>query len=152
MDKLISQLDFKTDFAVKVMLQNVVNRKRKYDKYYKKHLYVMWATMICAAVYILFVYFTVTLPYSYSFYKMFSAFVNNSFHIFAIIFLFGLYGYMNVLGEKRDKAEKEFHALRCEIVAKSRDLWHMDEAWPERHEVFEMMLKNYDINLYHENK
>lgn len=152
MDKPILMLDEKTDHATKVMLQNVVKRKRKFDEYCKKHLYTMWLTLICASVYFVYLYQTVVFPYSYSFSKMFSAFIQNSFHLFALIFLMGLFGYMNLLKEKRDKAEKEFHALRCEIIDKSKDLWHTDEAWNERHRVFDMMQKNYDINLYHENK
>ncbi|MEW8986220.1 MAG: DUF2663 family protein, partial [Bacillus sp. (in: firmicutes)] len=62
------------------------------------------------------------------------------------------YGLMNLFRNKRDKAEKEFHALRCEIIDKSKDLWRKEEAWSNRHLVFEMMKKNYDINLFHENK
>ncbi len=69
-----------------------------------------------------------------------------------LIVIFGLYGLMNVYRQKRDKAEKEFHALRCEIIDKSKDLWKKEDAWNNRHLVFEMMKQNYDINLYHENK
>ena len=64
----------------------------------------------------------------------------------------GLFGLMNVFRQKRDKAEKEFHLLRCEIIDKSKDLWGKEDQWKNRHIVFEMMKKNYDINLYHENK
>jgi hypothetical protein len=59
---------------------------------------------------------------------------------------------MNIFREKKEKAEKEFHALRCEIIDKSKDLWKKEESWTSRHLVFEMMKKTFDINLYHENK
>jgi hypothetical protein len=64
----------------------------------------------------------------------------------------GLYGYMVLIKKKLDKAEKEFQLLRCEIINKSKQLWEKEEEWKNRHKVFEMMKKNYDINLYHENK
>jgi hypothetical protein len=83
---------------------------------------------------------------------MFSAFLAQTYNLYALIFIFGLYGLMNLLKEKKDKAEKEYHALRCEIIDKSKDLWKQEDAWRNRHLVFEMMKKNYDINLYHENK
>ena len=51
-----------------------------------------------------------------------------------------------------DKAEKEYQLLRCEIITKSKLLWEKESEWKNRHKVFEMMKKNYDINLYHENK
>ena len=51
-----------------------------------------------------------------------------------------------------DKAEKEFHALRCEIVDRSKDLWKREEVWRERHKIFNVLKENYGINLYHENK
>ena len=92
------------------------------------------------------------IPYSYSFASMFSAYVNNSLNLYIIVFVVGLYGLMNLLREKREKFEKEYHALRCEIIDKSKDLWKQEDQWKHRHLVFEMMKKNYDINLYHENK
>lgn len=69
-----------------------------------------------------------------------------------LIFIIGLYGFMNLIRGKRDKAEKEFHALRCEIIDKSKDLWKKEDEWKNRHIVFEMMKENFDINLFHENK
>lgn len=69
-----------------------------------------------------------------------------------LILTIGLFGLMNLLKQKREKAEKEFHDLRREIVDKSKDLWKKEEAWKNRHQVFEMMKNNYDINLFYESK
>ena len=59
---------------------------------------------------------------------------------------------MLILKKKMDKAEKEFHALRCEIVDRSKDFWKREEVWRERHKIFNVLKENYGINLYHENK
>jgi hypothetical protein len=63
-----------------------------------------------------------------------------------------LYGAMNVLRQQKDKKEKEYQELRCEIVNRSKDLWKKEEHWKNRHFDFEVMKKTYDINLYHEKK
>jgi len=152
MESSIIMLDERTDKATKQMLQKVVERKQKFDTITFRHLLVLWTTVFAAFFYILFLYKTVAAPYSYSFAAMFSAFVDQTFNLYALVLIGGLYGLMNLLREKKDKAEKEYHALRCEIIDKSKDLWKEEEAWKNRHTVFEMMKKNYDINLYHENK
>jgi len=151
MDEAIRNLKW-TDEATKQMLQNVVKRKRKFDKYQKLHLVILWVTLILAFFYLYYIYKRVIGPYSYSFYEMFSAFVRLPYNEFVVAILAGLFGYMNVLKKKVDKYEKEFHLLRCEIIDKATDLWRKDEEWENRHYIFEMMKKEYDINLYHENK
>ena len=152
METSIIMLDERTDPATKQMLQKVVEKKRKYEALKSRHLLVMWAAVVCAFFYFYYLYKTIMVPYSYSFASMFSSFVDHSINFYALVLIVGLYGFMNLLKEKRDKAEKEYHALRCEIIDKSKDLWKKEEAWNNRHLVFEMMKKNFDINLFHENK
>jgi hypothetical protein len=147
----IKNLESWTDEATKEMLQNVVKRKRKFDKYEKRHLIVVWLTVFGFIIYGIYLYITVYQPNSYSAAEMFNAFVSNSYNGYYLFALFGLFGYMNVLKKLLDKYEKEYHALRCEIIDKSADLWK-GEGWEKRHLVFEMMKNKYDINLYHENK
>ncbi|WP_019154336.1 YpbF family protein [Robertmurraya massiliosenegalensis] len=152
METSIKMLDDRTDKATKQMLQKVVERKRKFDAFTFRHFVVIWLTVFSSFIYLFILYKTLMIPYSYSFAAMFSAFVDHSYNLYALVIIVGLYGLMNLLKEKKDKAEKEYHALRCEIIDKSKDLWKPEEAWKNRHLVFEMMKKNYDINLYHENK
>lgn len=152
MDEVIRNLEPWTDQATKQMLQGVVKRKKKFDKYKKMHLSVMWFTVMSAFFYMVYLYKSIYLPYAYSFEALFSVFVNNSMNSYLVVLIVSLYGFMNLLKKKVDKYEKEFHALRCEIIDKSKDLWKNETAWKNRHTVFEAMKKEYDINLYHENK
>ncbi|WP_313798456.1 YpbF family protein [Cytobacillus sp.] len=152
MEPSIKMLDERTDQATRRMLQKVVERKRKFDNYKRRHLYVMWATVFITFFYLMYINQTVIEPFSYSFAAMFSAYVNYPANLYLIVFTVGMYGLMNLLRAKREKAEKEYHALRCEIIDKSKDLWKKEEEWKNRHLVYEMMKVNYDINLYHENK
>ena len=152
MESSIKMLDERTDQATRKMLQKVVERKKKYDRLASRHLIVMWSTILISFFYFIYLYYYLFQPYSYSFSAIFSSYVNQSSNLYLLIFIIGLYGYMNLIRGKRDKAEKEFHALRCEIIDKSKDLWKKEDEWKNRHIVFEMMKENFDINLFHENK
>jgi Protein of unknown function (DUF2663) len=152
MESSIIMLDERTDQATRKMLQKVVERKQKYDRLESRHLIVMWSTILISFFYFIYLYYYLFQPYSYSFSAIFSSYVNQTSNLYLLIFIIGLYGYMNLIRGKRDKAEKEFHALRCEIIDKSKDLWKKEDEWKNRHIVFEMMKENFDINLFHENK
>lgn len=152
MEPEITKLDDRTDHATKKMLNNLIDRKRKFDRYKSRHLLSVWITIGLITVYFYYLYVTVMKPYSYSFAEIFSVYVQNTANLYFLILSVGTYGLMILLKEKREKAEKEYHALRCEIVDRSKDLWKKEEEWKNRHVVFEMMKKTYDINLYHENK
>jgi hypothetical protein len=152
MESPINLLDDNTDPATKQILENVVKRKRKFELYKKRHTVTIWVTLLLVSLFFLYMYLTIASHYSYSFAAMFSAFVSDTNNLTFLVATVGMYGYMNLLKGKKEKAEKEFHDLRCEIVDRSKDFWKKEEAWKNRHLVFEMMKKNYDINLYHEKK
>ena len=152
METPILLFDDKMDKATKKILENVIKRKKKFDKYKQRHTLAIWGTFIPAFIYINYLYFTIAKVYSYSFAAMFSAFVKDSNNLIFLFITIGMYGWMNLLKEKMDKAEKEFHELRCEIVDRSKDLWGTEEEWKNRHVVFELLKKNFDINLYHQKK
>lgn len=152
MESSILLLDEHTDQATKQMLQHVVDRKRKFEALQRKHRITMWCTVSIAVLFIAYLYLYIWIPHSYSFFTVFSAFVNQTYHLFFLLCTIGLYGYLTIVKNKMDKAEKEYQLLRCEIISKSKMLWENEENWKNRHKVFEMMKKNFDINLYHENK
>jgi hypothetical protein len=140
-----------TDHTTKQMLHNVVERKQKFDKAKKNHLIVLWTSVFIAFFFFYYVYKYVMGPYSYSFAAMFSVYVSRSFHLYITMVIIGLFGVTKVLYQKKEKAEKEYQALRCEIIDRSKDLWRED-AWKKRHQVYEIMKENWDINLFHESK
>jgi hypothetical protein len=151
MDSPIRLLEH-TDEATKQMLENVRKRKKKFDDAKKLHNYLIMATVISAFIYLNYFYFSIAKHYSYSFYAMYSASVNDSLNILLFCWTILLFGSMNILRQQKEKKEKEYHELRCEIVDRSKDLWKREEQWKNRHLVYEMMKKTYDINLYHEKK
>jgi len=151
METAILNLSDRTDRATKQMLQNVVNKKRKFDRYKSYHFYLLWISVFYCFIILYLLYHIVLEPYSYSFFEIFSIIFNNQNHLFFLFLAVFLLGATKVLYDKKEKYEKEYHELRCEIIDRSKDLWKA-EAWKSRHEIFEMMKKHYDINLYHEAK
>ncbi|WP_163101027.1 YpbF family protein [Peribacillus alkalitolerans] len=152
METSVIKLEDWTDQATKVMLNNVIERKKKFDKLKRKHFQTSVSSFILGLLFMVYLYQFILKPYSYSFFDMYSVFVDDFMNLIYMLIVFGLYGYMLFLKKKLDKAETEYHALRCEIIDRSKDLWKHEDSWKKRHKVYEMMKKNYDINLYHENK
>lgn len=152
MEQPILMLDNRTDPATKQMLENVVKRKRKFDDFKFNHNLSIIITLGLTAVFLFYLYKTIITSYSYSFFEMFSVFLEKDINLWFLVTIMGMYGLMNLLKTKREKAEKEYHDLRREIADRSKDLWKKEDEWKNRHLIFEMMKEKYDINLYHQNK
>ena len=151
MESNIILLSEDTDQATKQMLQHLIERKRKLNYYQRTHKLFLLISIIYTLCVFYFINRFIIVPYSYSLYELFTLLVNNTKYLYTILLSVGLFGVSNILFNKKEKYEKEYHELRCEIIDRSKDLWKGD-AWKNRHKVFQMMKKNYDINLYHESK
>ncbi|RDI42958.1 DUF2663 family protein [Falsibacillus pallidus] len=151
MESSIIMLDELADQTTKQLLENVVKRKRKFDKLKWRHFLVIWTSVFYTLALFYYLYKFIMVKYSYSFADMFSVFIQKQSDLYLLLISAALFGAAKILYEKKEKAEKEYHALRCEIIDRSKDLWK-EERWKSRHKVFEMMKKEYDINLYHESK
>jgi hypothetical protein len=146
MEQSIFMLDDRTDPATKQMLHNVVKRKKKFDKYKQFHNLSIGSTLVLTTWFLTNIYQSINSD------QVLSAFLGRKSTMFFLLITIVVYGLMNILKKQRDKYEKEYHGLRCEIVDRSKDLWKKEDEWKSRHVVFEMMKNKYDINLYHENK
>ncbi|MFZ7945089.1 MULTISPECIES: DUF2663 family protein [Bacillaceae] len=151
MDSPIQLLEH-TDKATKQMLENVRKRKKKFDDTKMWHFMTIYATLFCAFIFVVYFYITIVKHYSNSYLSMLSVTLKDTAAVSLLaLTLIGL-GAMNLLKQQKEKKEKEYQELRCEIVDRSKDLWKKEEEWQNRHIVFEIMKKQYDINLYHEKK
>ena len=54
--------------------------------------------------------------------------------------------------KKEIRPKRNFIHYDVKSSIKVQDLWRTDDQWENRHVVFEMMKKQFDINLFHENK
>lgn len=50
---------------------------------------------------------------------------------------------------KHEEAEEDYENLREEIVDRCEELFQEKGQWEKRHELFDQLIKEYDINLYH---
>ncbi|MEI5907153.1 DUF2663 family protein [Bacillus spongiae] len=151
MESSIVKLGPHTDEATKKMLQNVVTRKNKYEKVKQQHLIILWLSIFYGFSLSYFSYRTIVGPNDSSFYNIFFSFFTNTLYVFLFSIAIFLFVSAKILFDKKEKKEKEYHDLRCEIIDRSKDLWK-EEAWKQRHQIFELMKEEYDINLYHQSK
>lgn len=148
----IVMLNHQTDEPTKQMLQNLVDRKRKFDKFKQKCFFYQMFTFITLIGFMAYLYRFVVQPSGGNIGYVFSSFVNETLHTFLVLTIVGGYATSLYFKKKEDKAETEYHNLRCEIIKKSPALWPQPFHWQKRNEVFKVMKKEFDINLFHESK
>lgn len=139
-----------TDEVTKQMLLGVIEKKEKLDQWKTKVKLVQIATIVGSVAFLAYVVWEILLSPRPASSKV-VAFFGETNHLFFLFLLGTAIFVMGVYQKKCDKAEEEFHALRCEIIQKSADLWRTEDEWKKRHEWFTMMKTKYDINLFYEN-
>ncbi|AZB43368.1 DUF2663 family protein [Bacillus sp. FJAT-42376] len=152
MEKAIKGLDPVTDEPTKKMLQGLVEKKRKFDRLKQKVLTFQLAAFVCVLAFMLYFYKAVVLTSDNSLSKVLSQFVNESFHLYFLVAIAGIYATALYFKKKEEKAEAEFHTLRCEVIRKSGELWPQPYHWKKRTAVFQIMKSEFDINLFYESK
>ncbi len=142
--------EFSLDEVTKEMLLAVIERKRKWEYLKKRTLLLQVAAFAGLAVFSLYIVLNGAAFGTWS--ERFAWFFAAPVHVSFLLFLCTLYWAAVYYKGKSEKAEEEFHALRCEIIQKSIDLWKEEEQWNKRHQVFAWMKREYDINLYYEHR
>ncbi|MBA2874990.1 YpbF family protein [Thermaerobacillus caldiproteolyticus] len=144
-DRFLGEIDGVT----KQMLLGVIEKKEKWDRLKMRVKMLQAVTFLGFLTFFLYIIFYVVAP-SKTIASIITMFFESGKHLYILLLLFTSYWGVLFLKKKCDKAEEEFHALRCEIIQKSTDLWKDERAWKERHKLFEMIKEKYDINLYYE--
>ncbi|SCA86533.1 hypothetical protein BGLY_2710 [Bacillus glycinifermentans] len=143
----LDQLDRFTDEPTKQMLRGLIKRKEKYENYRKQSLKWLVAAAVCAVSFCLF-----AVGKGLGRNGILAELLNDSIYLFWILAAAFAYSTAHYFKKKEEKAEGDFHKLRCEIIQKSTDLWPQPEEWKSRETVFKVMKQHYDINLYFESK
>jgi apolipoprotein N-acyltransferase len=138
------------DEVTRQMLLGVIEKKQKWERLKKKVFSLQLVTFGGFALFSIYILFYLIFPSS-TWKALINGFLGKTVHLYILLLLFTLYWTVLYYKGKCDKAEEEFHSLRCEIIQKSIDLWKEEQQWKERHKLFEMMKREYDINLYYEN-
>ncbi|MFV2050912.1 YpbF family protein [Metabacillus sp. YM-086] len=148
----IQQLKNHTDEPTKQMLNNLVEKKRKFEKYKLKCFRAQFVTFILLMGFIAYLYVFIIKPTGGQADAFFHLLFDGEMNIFFVLLIVGGYATAQYFKKKEDKAETEYQNLRCEVIRKSAELWPQPTQWQNRHEVFKMMKSEFDINLFHESK
>lgn len=134
---------------VKVMLEELVKRKDKLEKMEKAKMRWSLYALFCLAILFL-LGFQVFSSHHVSFNtNVLSLIVTHPYMLFLLLLLSIGFIQIRFFTKKSTKAEKEFEALREELIIRSTELWEEDIEWEAREDVFSYMKKEFDINLYH---
>lgn len=135
----------------KVIIKDLQKLKKKHEKREKTLTIYRTVLFITAVIFVAYLLIFTVVPYWNLYGLMVSKLINNEVHYILI----GILVTVNILvkyGEKKaEKAEKEFHALRCEVIQRVDELWPVGEKRNNRHLFLKEMLEKYNINLYYEN-
>mgnify|MGYP001371862043 CR=1 FL=1 len=140
--------EFSLDEVTKEMLLAVIEKKKKWERLEKRATVLQAASFIGVAVFLLYVIANAAAVATWG--ERFAWFFATPAHIFILLLLCTVYWTAVYYKGKSEKAEEDFHALRCEIIQKSIDLWKDEEQWNGRHRLFAWLKQEYDINLYYE--
>lgn len=151
MESFLLEEGDKMDPTTKRVLQNLIDRKLKLNRYKQLHFILFSTAILFSTILFYSVYNMVVLPYQSSIFDLITFILQQNHFIFLLLLAFSLFGAVKIVFEKKAKSEKDYHALRCEVIDKSGDLWK-GEQWEKRHKIYEQMKKKYDINLYHQSK
>ncbi|WP_088102250.1 DUF2663 family protein [Halalkalibacter urbisdiaboli] len=134
--------------VIEVMLEELITRKHKLEKLEKAKTWWSLLVMFCLAVFLFFGYehFMKGSTYGANFLSI--LFENQLLLLLIVVLAIGL-SQVRYFEKKAKKAEKEFDALREEFIDRSSELWDGDEDWTNRQNVFTMMEKEFEINLFY---
>ncbi|WP_170007504.1 DUF2663 family protein [Bacillus fonticola] len=151
MERAIANLPDWTDRATKQMLQHAVEKKRKFMKAKRIFFTAVYFTLFLAYGVLFHFYLTQIKPGEVSTAEIISVLLGSQGYLIGLtLAISGVVG-IRIFGEKKSKTEKEYHEIRCEIIDRSKDLWK-NEWFLRRDEVFRLMKKEFDINLYDQSK
>jgi hypothetical protein len=135
--------------VVKVMLEELVNRKNKLEKMEKAKMQWSLFAMACTAIFLLLGYNALSSQQVGMNTNILTALFGQPIILFLLLLLSVGFVQLNFFVKKTTKAEKEFDELREEIISRSTELWESDVSWESREAVYSFMKKEHDINLYH---
>ena len=143
--------DDQTDQATKQLLHLLIKKKLKYNRYKYIHFVCLTSAVLYGFLVFYLMYKTVIGPHTGTVLDVFSILLQKKYFLLLIFIGATLFGSVKIFFDGKEKAGKEFHNLRCEVIDKSKHLWK-NESWNQRHLIFEQMKSKYNINLYHESK
>lgn len=132
-------------------MKDLYTLKRKHEKKEAELKLYKAVLLTVAAVFLGYVLIFTVMPHRFQYGLMVSNLINDVYHYFFIALLVTVHLRLKFIEKKADTAEKEYNALRCEVIQRSEELWPEGERREKRHLFFKEMKEKYKINLYYEN-
>ncbi|HHW35978.1 MAG TPA: DUF2663 family protein [Bacillales bacterium] len=142
---------FLLDDVGQVIINDLKILKKKHQKKESELKFYKGALVLIAAFFLAYVLLFTVLPYRFHYSSMISVLINDVYHYVFVGGLATIHYRLKFLDKKAEKAEKEYNALRSEVIQRTEELWPKGEKWNNRHRFLKEMKEKHDINLYYEN-
>ncbi len=136
-------------YTVKVILEELVSRKNKYDKCEQAKRRWSWFALLSVAILLMFGYRILAVNGLSLNGNVLSVVVDEPFLLLLILLFCIAFFQIRFFDKKAAKAEKEFDELRFEVIERNTELWEKDQSWEMRERLYSFMKQEHDINLYH---
>ncbi len=134
------------------VIKSLVEKRQKEQRF--EQLLLKWSLSLFVIL-----FFAVLYIYFYKLSTLETMFINSSNiseyflqdMLLFVLFVGGLLCLVQMIlyKKKHVKAESEFEELRIATIERGEELWEKPVPWNHRHEVFEWLKKEHDVNLYH---
>ncbi|WLD91858.1 DUF2663 family protein [Alkalihalobacillus sp. AL-G] len=133
------------------VLEQLIERRIKEQRY--EETLLKWSLSLFVVIFFAFLYLYF---YKFSTIQMtfidtrtiFDYIVQDNLLLFMVIAGLTCMIQMIVFKKKHSKAESDYEELRITTIERGEELWEKPIPWDHRHEVFDWMKKEHDINLY----
>lgn len=142
---------FFLDEVGQVIINDLQKLKKKHQKKEAELKFYKGVLVLIAVLFIAYILIFTVLPYRFFYSTMISMLINDVYHYVFVGMLATVHYRLKFLDKKAEKAEKEYNALRSEVIQRTEELWPEGEKRNNRHRFFREMKEKYDINLYYEN-
>ena len=142
---------FYLDKVGQVIVKDLCELKKKHDKKEAELKFYKSGLLLASVLFLVYVLFFSVVPYRFHFSSMITVLINNVYNYFFIALIVTFFYRMKFIEKKAESAEKEYNALRCEVIQRTEELWPDVESRQKRHLFLKEMKDKYNINLYYEN-
>lgn len=142
---------FYLDEVGQVIIKDLCELKKKHDKKEAELKFYKGGLLLASVLFLVYVLFFSVVPYRFHFNSMITVLINNVNNYFFIALIVTFFYRMKFIEKKAESAEKEYNALRCEVIQRTEELWPDGERRQKRHLFLKEMKDKYNINLYYEN-
>lgn len=141
-----------TDEPTKVIIQELVDRKRYFQRKKMHYKFILLLAFICTLMFVSnFLVTFYSTSDNHSIVQTYLLFHDDKLTWALLLMTAASFLLVKFYKVGLSEAKADYKALRLEVIQKGTDLWQEIECWTHRHQVFSKLKEDYDINLFYEN-